>query len=484
MKLLKFGKIEKVTYVALFICFIFFCSYLTLSFVKHLHYQTGYDLSIVNQIVWQYSRLTIPVSSVNAYAFSPVFSDHIEFIYDLIAPFYWILPDARTLIILQAIAAGLSGIPVFLLARKYKINKYLSFALLISYFMFFGVQNALWSDVHSLVFGVSFLAFFIYFLDIGKKWPVILFFLLAITSKEDMGLITFLIAFVYFIKTRRKFTFLLMVLSAIYVLLLYFVYFPNFTLVGYQYSNRNGLLSNINLLNFFNTAEKRQVIFYSLSSFGFLPLLNPLLLIPFVGDLGHYFIFGNDTATSTHSVFLHYRVTDAILLVWSTILIISKFKKLNRGYFAVYILFFSLLMTYVLHSPLTYLSKKWFWTEPSGVKNINQILNYLPNDAYVVTQTNIAPHISNRKFIVTMWGEGKDFEEESPCEEKRCDWFKWAGSPKYMVVDTSPEWNILNLLANREDFISALENMEKVGNIKKYKEIGSAKIYLVEKKPF
>lgn len=474
-------KLKKETYIALFICFIFFSLYLTLSMVKHLHFQTGYDLSVDNQVVWEYSRFLPPTSTVHAYAFSSVFADHVELIYVLLAPFYWISGDARMLIFLQALAIGLSGIPVYLLAIKYKINKLLSLSLLASYFLFFGIQNAMWSDVHSLVLAASFLAFFIYYLDLGKKWPTILFFLLALTSKEDIGLLTFSISFIYFIRTKQKINLFIMGFSLLYLFFLFFIFFPLLP-QGYRFANSGGLLSNINLFNFFNTDEKRQVIFYSLSSFGFLPLLNPLLLIPFIADLAHYFVIGSETATSTHGIFLHYRVTEAILLIWPVILIIAKFKFLNKKYFAIYILFFSILVTYFLHAPLTYLSKKWFWTQPQGVKNINQILKFLPNDAYVVTQNNISPHISNRKLIVTMWGVGRDFKENSPCGEPTCDWFKWAGDPKYMVVDTSPEWNILNLLANREDFISALSNMEKFGVIEKQKEIGSARIYLVKGK--
>ncbi|KKR72401.1 MAG: hypothetical protein UU15_C0029G0008 [Candidatus Levybacteria bacterium GW2011_GWC2_40_7] len=229
--------------------------------------------------------------------------------------------------------------------------------------------------------------------------------------------------------------------------------------------------------------EKRSVFIYSFLQTGFLSLLNPLFLIPYLLDLGHYFVLG-ERVTSAQGLFLHYRVTSAILLIWPAILVIGKFKKLNNKYLALYVLFFAFLVTYLLHSPLTYLSKKWFWTTPTGVKNIEKAIEALPKDAYVVTQTNISPHISNRKLIVTMWGEGKDFEKNSPCGEPKCDWFKWSGDPKFMLVDTAPEWNILHLLANREDFISALSNMEREGVIKKYKQIGTSTIYTVHKRPY
>jgi len=99
--------------------------------------------------------------------------------------------------------------PIYLRSKKYKINNLASLAFLISYYMFFGVQNALWSDVHSLTFGVAFLTFFIYFLDSRKKWPTLLFFALALISKEDIGFLTFFIAFVYFLwRLYERYSFL------------------------------------------------------------------------------------------------------------------------------------------------------------------------------------------------------------------------------------------------------------------------------------
>ena len=220
------SKINKSNYVALLISIIFLIGYLTLSLVKHAHFLTGYDLSVDNQVIWEYSRFLSPISTVHAYAFTPVFWDHVEFIYVLIAPFYWLLADARMFLVLQVIVFILSAIPIFLLCKKYKINNFISYAILISYFTFYGVQNALYSDAHSLVFATSFLAFFIYFLDINRKWPTILFFVLAITSKEDIAFLTFLISFVYLFINRKKFAIFLMTASVMYLFAIFFVYFP------------------------------------------------------------------------------------------------------------------------------------------------------------------------------------------------------------------------------------------------------------------
>src|SRR3989338_6895300 len=87
MNLSRLFKLDRTSLIAFFIGFVFFFAYLTLSLVKHAHYWTGYDLSITNQIVWEFSRFTLPISSVHAYAFTPVFSDHVEFVYAIISPF-------------------------------------------------------------------------------------------------------------------------------------------------------------------------------------------------------------------------------------------------------------------------------------------------------------------------------------------------------------------------------------------------------------
>ena len=473
---------SKEIWTVLFICLIFTAVYLTLSLVRHNHFLSGYDLAFVNQFVYGYSHFKIPISTVGAYAFTPSFYDHIEFIYVFLSPFYWIFSDARTLIILQAIFVGISGIPIFLLARGHKINSILSFALLISYLSFYGIQNAIWYDVHSLVFAAVFLAFFVYFLDAGKKWLTILFFVLAITRKEDIAFLTTLILTAHFFRARRKLDLALIFISVIFLFALFNIFYPHFT-PGYRFGEKGGVLVNINPNNFINTIQKREVIVYSLGWFGFLPLLFPVYLIPFFGDLFHYFVLGIGVNTA-QDFFYHYRVTLAIFLIWPTILGIEKFKKLNNKYLAFYILFWAALFTYILHTPFTYLTKQWFWVESPSVKNINKMLSYLPANASVVSQNNITPHISNRDNDFTLFADVKGFKDNSPCGKPQCAWFKWAGNPQYLVVDTSSEWNILQLLANRPDFIKALNNMEKTGTIKKYKQIGSAIMYTVEKRPF
>lgn len=471
-------------YLPYCICFAFFAAYATLSVVRHNHYGSfGFDLGMIDQVVWKYSQFKEPLNTVYQFPFTSTFTDHIEFIYLLIAPFYWIFSDARILLILQAFAVTFSGIPVFLFAKRKKLHPLLCYALLISYLLFYGIQNALWFDIHSLSFAAALLPWFLYFLDKGNNPLTFLFFFLAIGTKEDIALFTFIISFIYFIKTRSKITIALMAISVVYLMLIFFIYFPYFTHDGYRFRNKGGMFSELNLSYFLDTQDKQKVIFYGLAWFGFFPILAPLYLLPAFADLSHYFILGHDVPTA-QTFFMHYRVTLALFLIWPTIIIISYFKKyLNNKYVAVYILISALAFQYLLHLPLSYLTKKWFWQQPSSVTAVNSVISFIPSNASVVSQNNITPHISHRPEIFTLWPEQKTFQKASPCDKNTCDWFRWSGSPQYLIADISPEWDIRHFLAQRDNFINGLHNMEKAKIIKEVKTNDTAVLYKILKKP-
>lgn len=466
------------------ICFIFFIAYSLLSVIRHVHFGSfGFDLGIVDQIVWKYSQLKAPITTVQFYPFTSLLTDHVELIYIILSPAYWLFPSPISLLILQAGFIAFSGLPVYWLAKRKGIVTSLSCAILVAYLCFYGIQNAIWFDVHSSTFAAAFLAWFIYFLDKNNKIGASVFFLLAIISKEDFALLTLLISLVFLVKEKMKFASLammFMVTSIVYLVLIFFVYFPYFTQDGYRYANEGGIVSDINLHYLYDSKEKLEVYFYSLGWFSFIPLLSPLFLIPAAADIFHYFVLGNNIE-GAHGLFMHYRAALAILLVWPFIMTVMRFRNLNNIYFAIYLLLVVSVLQYMLHVPLTYLSKSWFWTKPDSVADINNVIKHLPQNASVVAQNNIVPHISQRDEIFTLWPDQKKAVKNIKCDDSKCNWFKSAGKPHYLLVDTSGTWDIRHLLTNRDEFIKGIENLEKNGYIKvKYKE-GTTTLYTIVK---
>ena len=471
-------------FVPLFICFVFFLLYLVLSVVRHNHFGSfGYDLGINDQTVWLYSKLKPPLTTIDPFVDKLKLAEHVEIVYAVIAPAYWILSSPITLILLQNLSICLSAIFVYKLARKYKLSQFISNILIILYLMFFGVQFALWTDVHSSVFAAAFVMAFIYFLDVRKYKLTLLFFLLSITAKETTGSPVLFIALVYFWYRREKIYLLYAIASAFYMIFIFYIFFPYIIHVKYLYANSGGLLSNLNPISLIDTKEKQYTIFYSFASWGFLPLLSPIMLVPILGHFFKFFVIASDLS-GAQGIFGQYRIGLAPLFALSTIWVLKRFKYKWQLILTLWLLFSTLSIQYFLHLPLSYLSKQWFWKEPASEKTIDYVINnYLPENVSVVSQNNITPHISQRTQIYTLFPTKKDFKKNSPCEQKTCNWLRWEGNPQFLIVDTSSDWDIRHLLANRNEFLEGLSNLEKEKVIKIYKQDKTTTLYKVLKNP-
>ena len=464
------------------ICFLFFTAYSILSIVRFDHFGAfGFDLGLRSQTVWEYSRFKAPITTIHFYPFNNILADHLELIYIPISLSYWIWSDPRMLLLIEAFYVCFSGLAIYLLAKEKSLHKLICLGLIISYLSFYGVQHAMWFDVHSASFGAGSIAWFLYFLNKkNKKW-ILISFLLALASKENMAALTLFISLVWYIYKKEKIALYLGLFSALYLFFVFGLYFPNVTSDGYRYSNEGGIASNIfNINSFYDSPDKKNVIFYSLLWFGFIPLLNPLFLIPALGDLWNYFVIASNL-TASHGLYMHYRVTLAPLLTWATIFTISRYKRMNNQFIGIYLFFCALSLQYFLHLPLSYLSKTWFWNEPSSIKHINRIIRYLPENASVVSQNNITPHISNREKIFTLWPEIKNFSNNSPCGKENCQWFRWAGDPEYLIIDTSVSWDSRHLLINREDYIQGIKNLERAKLIFRFKQSDNAVLYKIKR---
>jgi len=465
------------------ICLIFAVLYSVLSVVRHLHFGSyGFDLGITDQVVWLYSRFQSPITTVQAYPFTSILTDHVEFIYILLAPFYWIYRNPVTLLVLQAVALSFSGMPIYLLARKRSLMPALSFAILVSYLLFFGIQNAIWSDVHSISFGAAALSWFVYFLDTRNAVWTVVTVVLALLCKEDMAVLTALVGLVYVVKRRDRLSLSIVIISFMYLGIIFGIYFPYFTRDGYRYASSAGLGTHLGVTALFDTPDKRSTWLYALAWFGFLPLLSPFALIPAVGDLAHYFVLA-PMLTAAQGIFMQYRVTLGVLLVVPVIDTIGRWKKFNSVPMAIYLIVCALALQYVLHLPISYLTKRWFWAESKSVTDIQAMIASIPSDASVVSQNNITPHMSERRLIFTLYPTTKDFVTNSPCGVKNCDWFRWAGNPAYLIVDTSTDWDERSFLVPRTQFIAGLTNMRQNGNIMLLHRSYEASVYRVIRNP-
>lgn len=142
----------------------------------------AFDLGIYDQGLWLLSRLHAPFVTIMG---RNLFGDHTSFALLPLVPFYWIWPSAKVLLIAQALAIGISAVPVFLLAREKLRSEHLAALLAVAFLL----QPVLgWTNLeqfHPDVLEVPLVLFAAYFM-VRERWTTFFLVLGALLLvKED-----------------------------------------------------------------------------------------------------------------------------------------------------------------------------------------------------------------------------------------------------------------------------------------------------------
>lgn len=512
--------------------------YILLALLRHLHFMTyGYDLAIYDQQVWLYSKfknpfLTIEYKSALLNHFSPSLA--------LFAPFYWIWSDPKVLLILQALMIGLSAIPLDILAKRKNLPVYLRCMLIISYLTFYGCQYAVNFDVHSLVYGTTLIPWLILLLEDRKYKKAAILMLIIMGMKESFPVTTTLIGAAYFLKGQRKLGSIIIASSLTYLLLALKVIQPiieHFTGEFYRFTSSPPISITDLFTRLVDTSSKREVWYLSFLWYALIPLAAPILVLTAIGDIAFYFILGNHHP-ETLTIYMHYRSSLAPLLSWaaidSCVNIQNYINKLAQSNslnhflqrvarriapltYAILSLLLALSFTffqYTYHLPLNSLTKSYWYQFPQHLKDKTEVLAKAPANVPIATQNNLAPHLSERTDIHLLWPYRENggylqfpicrdalleatygrenlkerFNNEcpsetlvpSPCGNEFCYWLRFHRRTEYLVTDTTPGQNAVELLMeNEEKLKEGLKNLETTGIISPIEKKGDAILWKV-----
>jgi uncharacterized membrane protein len=210
---------------------------------RYLAFETGaFDLGVYAQPLWNFIHGHGFYLSLQDATGSLRWADHIEPILFLIAPIYALWPDPRTLLWLQAAGLSLAGLPLFGLAARRLQNEWAALVIVLAYFLLPAAQAVMLFDFHAVAQAPLFLLGAFFFLDRALAlqgqslwlWPDApplnaaaagverkmagqaetrslrrayglagLFFLLALSTKEDISLHVFMIG-LYLLALRRR----------------------------------------------------------------------------------------------------------------------------------------------------------------------------------------------------------------------------------------------------------------------------------------
>ncbi len=166
--------------------------------LNHRGLGTGYDLGIYDQTIWNLAHgriwMTTLVYETNGYY------DHFEPILALIAPLYWLWPDVRVLLIVQALALALGSLPIYLYARRrfqsWEFGHALAPVIAAAYLAYPALHNANLNDFHEVSLLPPLLGFALYGLLTGRRRLLWVFLALCLMVKEDFS-VTFLMFGLY-----------------------------------------------------------------------------------------------------------------------------------------------------------------------------------------------------------------------------------------------------------------------------------------------
>jgi uncharacterized membrane protein len=375
-------------------------------------------LGIYDQVVWNTLHGRIFFYTTTGQPLLHL-SNHADPILFLVAPFYLIYSGPEMLLLLQAAAIGLGGLPVFWLAREKLESDFAALSLLVAYLLFPTLAVVTLWDFHPPALAVGFLMYAFYFLVKRNPFWFLLFAMLAMMCKEHIALV---VAFIGLYAVIRYRDWLLggltIVLAMGYFGALMYWIIPAFSVTGdHLFLGFYSYLGDSPLEIIVTTITRPDLVLESLSQPAKLAylrdLLTPFAYLPLVGlpvtliGLPMFAINLLSTNSAMHDATGgQYGADIAPWLAWGAVF---GFFYVRRGVgrrwpeaqrWVTYALSLSLLLAAVVwhvfrgYSPLSLNRPQWQVTDHDRLAE--RFIAQIPTDASISAQIKLYPHLSNR----------------------------------------------------------------------------------------
>lgn len=366
-----------------------------------------YDFGIFDEGVWKLSRFQLPIiPSLHPPNGLLLWGDHFNPSSAMLAPIYWLTNRQEAIFVAQVFFVAVSAVLAYHLAKKFLNIFIVKFALVVAYLGYVGMQNALITDVHNIVFSIPFIM--LCFCAIKNNQHKLYWLSLIIMLGWQESLATVGVGLgTYQIIIDRKKTFrgvVTILLSVAYGFLVTHQLIPIFG--GHQYSYLPKIPENTSLfiVRLFSPVVKSQTIFYSFLTFGFIPILNlstlPLIIEHFVER------FVLNSTESRWGLGIHYSSLLSPLLFVGALETAKNFSKviiLRRliviwGIFVILIVFS--LHRFFLHGPLLLAAHPGFFKQTDNAKFMRDFAKKIPTERILMTQNSIASHFTHQKVML------------------------------------------------------------------------------------
>jgi uncharacterized membrane protein len=367
-----------------------------------------YDFGIFDTTIWQLAHFQLPIITQLAPPLGKVvWADHFNPSAIFLAPLYWFTDRPEIILVAQAVSVGLSAFIGYLLAKKFLKSILFRLSLIFSYLGFVGLQNALYTDIHNIVFAL--LPFMLTIWAIyQKKWRWYWFFLfITIGFQESLAAVVVMLGIFLLLRQERntKMGILTIAFGLVYGLFTTKILIPFLSGSQYSYQPEMPTVWSEWLIRFFYPPElKVKTILLSLATFGFLPIASlpalPLLLEHFLER------FVLNSAATRWDLGLHYNALLSPIMFLASLELLIKFqgKKILRqiipfwGLITILIVIF--LHRFYLHGPLMLATHPVFYEQTKNAKFMDPFISQIPKTGLLMTQNNIAAHFTHGQTIL------------------------------------------------------------------------------------
>ncbi len=394
-----------------------------LTITRHEALQTNaYDLGNVDQAVWNTARGK-PLAFTNWEGRAKTFKAgtrlamHVEPIYFLIAPLYWVWSDPRALLILQTVVVALGALPAYWLARDRLGDGLPAIVFPLAYLLFPALEAANRFDFHAVTLAASLFLFAAYGLLTGRTRMFLLFALLAAATKEEMPLLMAMMGlYAAVIQRRPRLGIPVAVIGVLWFLIAAFVIVPAFNTSGrspyLEYYDSAGLVGEggapvtLALSRLF-TRDNLSYVARLLMPVGWLSLLSPATLAMLAPSLLVNLISDNHQMHFLERY--HYAAPLVPFVVISGIMGAAWIsRRLSRGQpermrriatiLSVWVLICTL--AYHYYRGFTPLAEGFTWPQVTEhARRLQTIARLIPANASLSAQYNLNPHFSQRDRI-------------------------------------------------------------------------------------
>jgi uncharacterized membrane protein len=373
----------------------------------HAYHAPAFDMGIFDQGVWLLSHFKTPFVTIYG---QNMFGDHAVFIMLFFVPLYWLWPTPETLLVVQAMALAIGGIPIFLIALKVLRSRWLALIPTLAYLLYPALGWLNLENFHPDALYVPLALFALCFAAYGRWRRYLVMVLLLLMVKEDAWL--FLVPLGVFVALRhnRKVGLVTVGLAVGWFVIVFWGIQPRLSGASagaydawrIPFGGMEGLLTTMfsepwNVISYMLTAEKLKYLFQLLTPLIFLPLLDwrGLLAIPV--------LFFNLISTFWYQSNLQYHYTSLLIpvLCVSAIYGLERISRLNgRRVLVVGMLVVTLACGY-FWGPLPGTRTPSSYPDPKNQDCLaaNDALALIPADAVVAAEDKFAAHLADRAFV-------------------------------------------------------------------------------------